>query len=100
QGLNPARRLAGTGRVASRIAGAGLYPRIAGDGIDHDPLAANDILALADRHMAGERNGLALQVVNAEIASGVLILGEDGDAALCLDAADILRALRHAGRRF
>ena len=39
-----------------------------------------------------------LQIVNAEVAAGVLVLGDDGDAAARFDAADILRALRRRRR--
>src|SRR5579871_4426191 len=63
--------------------------------IDDYAVAVQNVLALADHHVAGQGYGLFLQVVNAEVAAGILVLGDHRDAAARLDAANILRALRH-----
>ena len=68
---------------------------IAADGVDHDAIAVQDVLALTDHHIPGQRNRLLFEIVDAEVAARILILGGDSDAAPRLDAADILRPLRH-----
>src|SRR5580704_8499843 len=70
----------------------GFDAGVSGHGVDHDALAVDDVLALADHDIAGQRDGLGKEVIDAEIAAGVLILGDDGDAAARLDAPDVLRA--------
>src|ERR1700722_7950637 len=77
----------------------GFDTRVAAHGVDHDALAVDDVLALADHDIAGQRDGLGNQVVDAEIAAGVLILGDDGDAAARFDAPDILCAFGSCRRR-
>src|SRR5277367_1273177 len=59
---------------------------VAAHGIDHDPIAVQDVLALADHDISGQRNGLLLEIVDAEVAARILVLGGDGDAAPCLDS--------------
>jgi len=59
------------------------------------PLAMQHVLALGDRDIARQCNGLLLQIVNAEIAARRLILGNDSDAAARLDPANVLRTRRH-----
>src|SRR5271156_5367001 len=51
---------------------------ISSHGIDHDALAVDDILALADHDIAGQRDGFRKEVIDAEIAASVLVLGDDG----------------------
>ena len=87
-------------RQAGRRGAAGFDPGGAGYRVDHDPFAMNDVLALADHDIAAQRDGLGLQVIDAKIAARILVLGDDGDAAARFDAADVLRVLRHARRRF
>src|ERR1700685_1831730 len=81
---------------AARRRAAALVARfdagIAGDGVDYDALAVDDVLALADHDIAGQRDGLGNEIIDAEIAAGILILGDDGDAAARFDAPDVLRA--------
>src|ERR1700720_2632805 len=68
---------------------------IAGDRVDHDPLAMQYVLALSDRDIVEQRNRLRLQIVDAEIPARRLILGKDRDAAARLDSANVLLAHRH-----
>jgi hypothetical protein len=60
---------------------AGFDARVAGDGVDHDALAVDDVLALADHDIAGQGDGLGNELIDAEVAAGILVLGDDGDAA-------------------
>src|SRR5579883_709185 len=54
---------------AAGRAAAGLTSRfdasVSGDGVDNNALAVNDVLALADDHIARQRDGLRYQVVHA-----------------------------------
>src|SRR5271156_1117332 len=61
-------------------------------GIDHDALAVDEILALADHYIAGHLDCFRKEFIDAEIAAGILVLGDDGDAAARFDAPDVLRA--------
>src|ERR1700685_2913539 len=73
----------------------GIEVCVPGHGIDDDAIAVQDILSLTDDHVAGKRNGLLFQIVNAEITAGILVLGNDGYAAARFDPADVLLTLRH-----
>ena len=42
---------------------------VAGRRIDDDPLAVQDVLALADDDISGQRNRLLLEIVDAEVAA-------------------------------
>src|ERR1700722_18417827 len=88
---------------AARRGAAALVVRfdagVSGHGVDHDALAVDDVLALADHDIAGQRDGLGNKVIDAEIAAGVLVLGDDGDAAARFDAPDVLRAFGPGQRR-
>src|SRR5262249_40051004 len=68
---------------------------VAGDRVDHDPLAMQYVLALSDRDIVEQRNRLRLQIVDTEIAACRLILGDHRDAAARLDPANVLLARRH-----
>src|SRR5271163_3181434 len=68
---------------------------VSAHGVDDDPLAMQDVLALADNNISGQRNRFFLQVVDAEVAARILVLGGDGNAAARLDPANVLRSLRH-----
>src|SRR6516165_7536454 len=67
---------------------------VARDGVDHDPLAMQYVLALSDRDIMDERNRLRLQIVDAAIAACRLILGNHRDTAKRLDPANVLLARR------
>src|SRR5580692_7256764 len=45
---------------------AGFDAGVAAHGVDHDALAVDDVLALADHDIAGQRDGLGNQVIDAE----------------------------------
>src|ERR1700720_4286145 len=83
---------------AARRAAAALIVRfdagVSGHGVDHDALAVDDVLALADHDIAGQRDGLGHEVIDAEVAAGILVLGDDSDTAARFDAPDVLRAFR------
>ena len=88
--------------AARRAAAAlvvGFDAGVSGHGVDHDTLAVDDVLTLADHDIAGQRDGFRNEVIDAEVAAGVLILGDDGDAAARFDAPDVLRAFRPGQRR-
>src|ERR1700720_479286 len=88
--------------AARRAAAAlvvGFDAGVAGHGVDHDTLAVDDVLALADHDITGQGDGFGNEVIDAEIAAGILVLGDDGDAAARFDAPDILCAFRSRQRR-
>src|SRR6516225_9878927 len=68
---------------------------VARDGVDHDPLAMQYVLALSDRDIVDERNRFRLQIIDAAIAACRLIFGNHGDTAERLDPANVLLARRH-----
>ena len=74
--------------VVSR--GAGFDPRVPGRGVDDDPLAMEDVLALADHDVPGQRDRFRLQIVDTEFTARVLIFGDHGDPAARFDPADAL----------
>ena len=101
-GCSTTRRLGAFARQDQRAdaTGGSAWPEpaefemgVAGHRVDHDPFAVQYVLALADHDISGQRDRLLLQIVDAEIAARILVLGDDGDAAARLDPADILRAL-------
>jgi hypothetical protein len=58
-----------------------FHPSISGLGIDHNSLAPQDVLALADHDVSGQRNRLCLHVVDAQIPGRILILTDHGHVA-------------------
>src|SRR5215469_1446158 len=78
---------------------ARLDPRISGLGVDHDPFAVDDVLALTDHDIAAQGDGLGFEIVNAEVAARALVFGEDGHSAARLNAPDVLGAFAAAKGR-
>src|ERR1700751_2193266 len=99
-GLDKSTHAAPPSRVRPGAAAGRLDPRISSLGVDHDPFAMDDVLTLTDHDIAAQRDGLGLEIVNAEVAAGALIFGEHCDSTPRFNAADILSALRSAELRF
>jgi len=60
-------------------------------------LPAQDVLALADHDVSGQRNRLSLHVVDAQIAGGILILTDHGHVAARFGPTEG-SSIRHAKR--
>src|SRR6185312_17267051 len=76
--------------AALACARSGLDTGITGHRVDNDAFAVDDVLALTDHDISGERDGLAVQVVNAEIAARILIAAGGGDKPVVRAKAHLL----------
>src|SRR5579862_4853992 len=73
--------------------------RISRHRIDNEAIPVDDALALAEHHIADERNRLCRQIINTEIAGSILVPADDQNIPVRLDATYILRVWHRAGGR-
>src|SRR5690606_15550571 len=77
----------------------GIDPRHPAGHIHHQPLAAHDIGALADHHIALQRDGVGSHVEYAGVAARGLVLLRDRHAAARFQPLDLRRSARPRRRR-